>query len=430
MDEYRRAHVLFLVLFMSVLCAGTALITAWAIRSAETIHAKQTYDEILKIKKSYLKDSVTNMIRTLDRVRAFNTDLARMGAAKPGTESEWAEERSKRAIATLIRDQTFADGGYIWVNEVLDWKGGDEYAIRRVHPALPHTEGILLSTELKDLRGNRPYLTELEGVRDKGEVFFTYFFKRPDSTLIGEKITYATVYPDYNWIIAMGVYLEDLQVYVDAAHRESARLTDPIMIVALSIMVLLFAVSLIVLARKERSFLALTSRRIREESNVDHLTGASNRRIGDSILHGAFMAFRKRSVPAVLYMLDIDDFKAINDSQGHAAGDEVLRALSAGLRSVIRTDDRIIRWGGEEFLIVCPGTLASEGQFADRILECVRSIQVDFEGKTIRFTVSVGVSWFSPEDRRPGDAVERADTALYQAKADGKNRARIEQPPR
>ncbi len=428
--EHKRSHFLFLAVFMMILCALSAALTVWAVYATERVHAQQTYDEILRIKKAFLKDTVRNTIRNIDRLRAFNRALAKAGAARGENPEAWANERTKAGIAAVIREHAFADGGYIWVNEIIDWKGGPGYAIRRIHPNLPDSEGSLLSTETRDIKGNLPYLTELEGVRDRGEVFFTYFFKRRDSDRVAEKISYATAYRDYDWIISMGVYLEDLQTYVDDVHEESVRLTKPIVLSMILVFLGLFASALVVLSRKERRFLAKTSRIIREESNVDHLTGAQNRRIGDAYLQSFFEKFNEGAESPLLFMLDIDDFKVVNDTWGHAVGDQVLTKLAHALKSVLRAGDLIIRWGGEEFLLICAdATRDSAAAFAEKILDAARMIELRATGDSFfGITVSVGVSWFGHRDRRYEAAVARADEALYRAKDAGKDCARTAPP--
>ena len=85
--------------------------------------------------------------------------------------------KTKASVADIIHNQKFANEGYIWVNEVKNWNGGDNYAIRRIHPNLIDTEGTYLSTNTKDIKGNTPYLTELEGVKNSGEIFSTYYLQ-------------------------------------------------------------------------------------------------------------------------------------------------------------------------------------------------------------------------------------------------------------
>ena len=103
------------------------------------------------------------------------------------------------------------DKRYIWINEVLDYKGGKDYAIRVLHGNLKNTEGKKLSTFDKDFAGQKPYLKELNGIKSNGEVLFTYFFKELNSEIISEKISYAKLYPKLDWIVATGIPLNKLQ---------------------------------------------------------------------------------------------------------------------------------------------------------------------------------------------------------------------------
>lgn len=103
----------------------------------------------------------------------------------------------------LIHQQNYTDESYIWVNEILDMNGGDNYAIRRIHPNLTSTEGEYLSTSTQDIAGNYPYKTELDGIRENGEVVHQYYFKNLSDDRIVEKVSYAALYEPYNWIVGI-----------------------------------------------------------------------------------------------------------------------------------------------------------------------------------------------------------------------------------
>ena len=118
-----------------------------------------------------------------------------------GIKTSFVDDKIKLITAEKIRRQKFDNDAYIWVNEIINYEGGDNYAIRRVHPNLPETEGSFLSTSATDIKGNMPYLEELEGINKDGELFFTYFFKKLNSDEVAEKITYAKLYKDFDWII-------------------------------------------------------------------------------------------------------------------------------------------------------------------------------------------------------------------------------------
>ncbi|WP_455794575.1 cache domain-containing protein [Clostridium butyricum] len=94
------------------------------------------------------------------------------------------ENDVKSRIKDRIRNTNLSSNGYIWINEVLNYNGGDDYAIRLVHPNLVETEGEKLSTNIKDIKGNLPYLTELQGIKKNGEVLYDYYFKKKIQTVL------------------------------------------------------------------------------------------------------------------------------------------------------------------------------------------------------------------------------------------------------
>jgi len=163
---------------------------------------------------------------------------------------------------------------------------------------------------------------------------------------------------------------------------------------------------------------------MRQLATVDSLTGAYNRRQGDALLAAEFSRRARDGRAFAVMMLDIDNFKAINDRFGHAAGDGVLRALVRAGQMALRTADLLVRWGGEEFLVVMPDTGAAEAlAAAERLRVALAAVAVAGETVTpIRFTVSIGVA--VPTSDRPDDLLRRADLALYAAKAAGRNRVK------
>lgn len=127
--------------------------------------------------------------------------------------------------------------------------------------------------------------------------------------------------------------------------------------------------------------------------------------------------------PLSLILVDIDHFKAINDRHGHAAGDEVLIEATTRMRSVLRTGDRISRYGGEEFLVMLPDTShATALQVADRLRQAIASAPMSAGTTPLAVTASLGVST-EPADEADVEAlIGKADSALYRAKAHGRNR--------
>ncbi|MFA7384244.1 MAG: GGDEF domain-containing protein [Desulfurivibrionaceae bacterium] len=165
--------------------------------------------------------------------------------------------------------------------------------------------------------------------------------------------------------------------------------------------------------------LALKSRELELLSVTDHLTGLGNRNKLDERLADELVRSRRHGTPFALVLLDIDHFKAVNDTYGHQAGDEVLAEIAAILRNHSRASDVVGRWGGEEFLLLCPETDGNGGMFlAEQLRTSIEAARFPVVG---RITASLGVAAFRPGD--DGEALlRRADEALYRAKGKGRNR--------
>jgi diguanylate cyclase (GGDEF)-like protein len=164
-------------------------------------------------------------------------------------------------------------------------------------------------------------------------------------------------------------------------------------------------------------------REMAEQARTDALTGALNRRALEEIaLREASRSIRHGNVLCMI-VLDVDEFKQINDSGGHAAGDAVLRALVKQAKSMLRLQDCIARTGGEEFTILLPDTHVSAGvEVAERVRQAVERMEVPFEGGPIRFTVSQGVAQFNSMQGDWESMMRRADLAMYEAKELGRNK--------
>ena len=169
------------------------------------------------------------------------------------------------------------------------------------------------------------------------------------------------------------------------------------------------------------------SRLIQELENLsvtDKLTQLYNRLKIDEELSVHMKTYKRYGTDCSLILIDIDDFKKINDKHGHLLGDETLKLLAKTLVNNTRDVDVVGRWGGEEFLIICPNT---SGENAKKLAEKLRKSveEQDFKHNE-RVTISLGVSSFT-KDLDIEQIVDKADQALYQSKIDGKNRVTVSQ---
>ena len=166
-----------------------------------------------------------------------------------------------------------------------------------------------------------------------------------------------------------------------------------------------------------------TQRQLELLARVDSLTGLPNRRQFDETLRGAMLRTRRTMRPLAVMFLDIDHFKAINDSLGHAAGDAVLCEVARRLGRCVRTTDLVARLAGDEFVLVLEGVdgVLELGRVADKVVACVRP-RIEFEGQALAVTVSLGVTIYRGGEPSASDLLALADAALYQAKQQGRNR--------
>ena len=161
---------------------------------------------------------------------------------------------------------------------------------------------------------------------------------------------------------------------------------------------------------------------------VDPLTGLHNRRYLETHLTNMVDNAAGRGRPCSLMILDIDHFKAVNDTFGHSAGDDVLKGFSSRVKRVVRTVDLMCRLGGEEFVIVMPDTPHSVAQkIAERVRKAVEgeAFAIDDGGRSIAITVSVGLAERGA-DANPENLFKRADKALYRSKKEGRNRVTLD----
>ena len=176
--------------------------------------------------------------------------------------------------------------------------------------------------------------------------------------------------------------------------------------------------------RRQKAELAQALEQIRQLATHDDLTGLLNRRAMLDRMQLEQRRSLRSGSPLLIAQLDIDHFKAVNDTHGHAAGDLVLQSFADTVRRNVRDTDVLARWGGEEFvLLLCDTPAADAVALMERLRQAVQAMQVPVpqSGGPITVTVSIGLARHAPADPLAG-TLERADQALYAAKAGGRNR--------
>ena len=385
-------------------------------RAVTGISAAMAYDATMSVKKNLLYENVNNMIIYLDNEKdAYVKE-------HPDASEEEIESSLQQIVRNRIYTEEHLDGAYMWIQKVLDYNGGDNYAIRLIHPNLPDTEGCYLSTEEVNQMGMKAYEIELEGIKADGEIYQNYAFKKLESDEVSEKVTYAKLYKPFDWIICMGVNLDDIDHYRLQAQARIHSYQTIIMSTVISLWLLLLFVIFFIFRRTQIGTYEKKNKELESKLNVDVLTGASSRSYGERLLASEFKEFQSGKRDTLLLMMDIDYYKQFNDNYGHEVGDKVLKAFVTAIRESVRITDSVIRWGGDEFIVVLQKVSPDMMQaMADKILDAIRSITLEEMPASQKITSSVGMTYFDIADTDYKDIISRADAALYKAKEAGRN---------
>ena len=160
---------------------------------------------------------------------------------------------------------------------------------------------------------------------------------------------------------------------------------------------------------------------IQQLATHDELTGLPNRRHMLALLEAEHLRSQRDTRPWMVALLDIDFFKLVNDTHGHAAGDQVLQTFAATVREAVRSTDMLARWGGEEFLLLLHDTQPGAAlPVLERVRQAVQERTVAVQGQQVRVTVSIGVAAHTA-GKSVEQLLDQADQALYRAKSDGRN---------
>ena len=339
-----------------------------------------------------------------------------------GNRQSFIDERIFNQVKQDIMNAEYELHTYMWINQILDYDGGDDYAVRFIHPNSNPTSGTLLSTNTV-VYGKQPYLEELEGIKANGEIYLEYHFKLPNSEELGQKIAFAKLYPKYDWVVAMGVYIEDIQYYVNLERDSSLNQTIQISVVFILVFAFVYSINYygIILTNRIQNSLILNS--TIEQSNKDELTGAYLRRVTINHYDNYLEAVKKNPEKKIMLALfDIDHFKQINDTYGHEMGDHILNRLVTYLHSKDFVQHKVYRWGGDEFILIIEYDECDiESCLKDLVVE-IQALSFSHNDNQATITISMGLTSITENDTTIDSVVTRADKGLYLSKKQGRNR--------
>lgn len=213
--------------------------------------------------------------------------------------------------------------------------------------------------------------------------------------------------PELNWYLFVDTH-EDGAV---AGIRQSLYIN---LLICLVITALIITLVNVALRRYQRRISALAT--------TDQLTELPNRRGFNLLANQAMQEARRNQSALCVLMLDLDNFKQLNDSQGHMAGDEMLRRFASHLRNTVRKSDIICRWGGEEFILLLKDTTPEQArELAEKIIQQTEQSRIRFNDIDLQITTSIGLAHLQADESLE-QVITRADRALYRAKQSGRNR--------
>ena len=325
---------------------------------------------------------------------------------------------------------------YIFIYKVHDINGGDDFATMLVNPNRPDLLGKKISDNYKDAKGKMFRREMIQGIRGNGEAFVTYHYKKPGSEGIGKKLSYFKYYPEWEWIVAKGAYLDSLDekvVQLQENLRNEINNTIHYFVVFIIIIGIVFlcmgyffskGINSIFQGYKktqndQQDELVRVNAALKIKATTDPLTTLYNREYFNHCLKNEMERSKRYGTSLSLIVFDIDRFKKVNDTFGHLSGDTVLIELSFLCLSIIRDSDILARWGGEEFIILAPeNAKMAIVPFAEKLRKLIE--KYSFSIKT-QVTCSFGVTEYIARETKD-DFINRADQALFKAKQSGRNK--------
>lgn len=342
-----------------------------------------------------------------------------------GISKNYIDNLTKNNILNKVKNLNFNNNSYITINEILDYNGGDNYAKVLINPKTQALIGQTISSNILDINGIDIYSQELDELNKYGEAFYTSSLNILDEDP-SERLVYSKLFKDFNWIISMHIYLDDLQTYIININETSGNIAFKTASFAIIFLILFIILCFLILYIIEKKYLRHSRNILESEVNKDELTGAISRRGGVLELNKAFNYFKLKRSDIGIMMFDIDKFKTINDTFGHNVGDVVLKEVTNALTYSIREADVLIRWGGDEFIVIFYGLKKENALFiGEKIAYTIYNLNIPELNDKFNPSISIGFSYFKEDDSSYEDVLGRADIALYKSKSQGRNQANI-----
>ena len=325
---------------------------------------------------------------------------------------------------------------YFFIYELNNIGGGKDFATMLINNNRPDLVGKPISDDYTDAKGKQFRKEFLKGIREKGEAYVVYWYRKTDGSGDGRKLSYFKFYPEWNWVIAKGIYFDRLdEVIAEKKEELSSKVTEDIKLLILIFfggVVLALLAAFFLSKGLQRIFnnyrhaqeeyakqLETLNNALEKQSQTDALTKINNRGYFNEQLAKEIASAERYPNPVSLILFDIDKFKVINDTLGHLAGDTVLRELAALISDNIRQTDVFARWGGEEFVILVTNiNIVQAAKFSEKLRKIIETHRFSVERD---ITCSFGASTYRPPEKIE-DFLQRTDEALYRAKKGGRNR--------
>ena len=356
-----------------------------------------------------------------------------------------AKEKSKNYIKELVTQINKQDPlNYMTISQFEKTDKEKKSLAVLLHPILS-TGTVVTESDLGDLNE----------LRLKGETYIYYNYKNPITNKNDFKTTYLKLNSEWDWIIGTGFYTDEIDKEIASWEKEQGEFIEKQIYTHIFLLImfgsLLFFIVYLInnftqqvfdeyknsVTQKEEALKSLNEEledkiqtrtselhelnsELTKLTNIDALTGAYNRRYFYSISKELLALAKREKKSLSLAMIDIDNFKQINDTYGHDVGDNILKKLVQKIDEEIRESDILIRFGGEEFVLLLPNTSIKK---ATMVMENIRQeIEQCILADNIYCTISIGVSEYNTQDSDIDASLKRADQGLYTIKNSGKNR--------